>query len=295
MNEHQVSIGESTCPSRLYTGPVGYGGKALLEVSELSQIALERTTTAREAIQLMGDLAMEYGYYSGEWNTDPDNWSGEGGEALTVADPEEVWMFHILPDDTGTQAVWVAQRVPHGHVTVASNMFIIGDVIPGSKDFMYSDNLWDVAQRNGWWFPSSPTSLPSASPYVPPAPEATNTTDDAIPNTGNTNISFATVGMVEMETPLISQYLHFTKVYGVERRQPIYANLRRWRVLSNAAPSLNLPAETDAWASDYPFSVEAEEKFTPQRLMALLGDHYDGTKYDTAKGMAGGPYGDPNR
>lgn len=71
MNEHQVAIGESTCAAKLYAAPVGAnGGKALLEASELSQIALERTKTAREAIQLMGDLAMQYGYYSADWSTD---------------------------------------------------------------------------------------------------------------------------------------------------------------------------------------------------------------------------------
>jgi hypothetical protein len=26
---------------------------------------------------------------------------GEGGEALTVIDKEEAWVFHVMPDDTG--------------------------------------------------------------------------------------------------------------------------------------------------------------------------------------------------
>lgn len=56
LNEKQVGMGESTCASKLYAAPVGPSGggngKALLDISELSQIALERSSTAREAIQV---------------------------------------------------------------------------------------------------------------------------------------------------------------------------------------------------------------------------------------------------
>ena len=53
--EHQVAIGESTCAAKQWAAPLGVSehGKALLEASELSQIALERAKTAREAIQIM--------------------------------------------------------------------------------------------------------------------------------------------------------------------------------------------------------------------------------------------------
>jgi dipeptidase len=89
MNEHQVAIGESTCAARFYAAPVSDGGKALLEVGELSQIALERSKTAQEAIKIMGELAMKYGYYSAGWDTSKYGEAyamGEGGEALTVSE-----------------------------------------------------------------------------------------------------------------------------------------------------------------------------------------------------------------
>lgn len=63
----QVAIGESTCSGRFWAKPKGVdGGQALLEVGELSAIALERCATARCAIQTMGDLASQYGYYGAQ-------------------------------------------------------------------------------------------------------------------------------------------------------------------------------------------------------------------------------------
>ena len=70
MNEHQVAIGESTCAAKLTAEPIIVGGKALLEAAELSQIALERSRTSREAIMCMGELATQYGFYSAAWVSD---------------------------------------------------------------------------------------------------------------------------------------------------------------------------------------------------------------------------------
>lgn len=120
MNEHQLAMGESTCASKLYAFPPSHGGKARIEVSEMSRIALERTKTAQDAIKLMGKLAVELGFYAADFSGG-DASKGEGGEALTVIDPNEAWVFHVLADDTGTSAVWVAQRVPPGHV---SNLYL---------------------------------------------------------------------------------------------------------------------------------------------------------------------------
>lgn len=124
INEFQVALGESTCPARFYAFPTIAGGQARIEMSEMSKIALERSKTAREAIQVMGDLAVEYGFYAADWSGG-DSSKGEGGEAMTVIDKTEAWIFHVTGDDTGTSAVWVARRVPDGHVSCSNFLYIL--------------------------------------------------------------------------------------------------------------------------------------------------------------------------
>ncbi len=116
MNEHQVAIGESTCAARFWAAPTSAGGKAMIETREMSKIALERSTNAREAIRIMGDLAVRYGFYAADWSGG-DLSLGEGGEGLTVIDKQEAWVFHVLADDTGASAIWAAQRVPDDNVS----------------------------------------------------------------------------------------------------------------------------------------------------------------------------------
>lgn len=116
VNEKQVSIGETTCPCRFWATPVFAGGKARIEIGELTKVGLERASTAREAIQIMGDLAVQYGFYGSDWSGG-DNAKGDSGEALTVIDKTEAWVFHVTADDTATSAVWVAKRIPDNHVS----------------------------------------------------------------------------------------------------------------------------------------------------------------------------------
>lgn len=50
-------------------------------------------------MKMMGDLATTHGFYSADWDDKTygvGSAMGEGGEALTVTDPEEAWMFHIV-------------------------------------------------------------------------------------------------------------------------------------------------------------------------------------------------------
>ena len=71
---------------------------------------------------------------------------------MTINDKTESWMFHILSDDTGASAVWVAQRVPEGHISAVANGFVIKEVdLTDTENFMGSSNLYDVAERAGLW------------------------------------------------------------------------------------------------------------------------------------------------
>ncbi len=63
MNERQLAFGESTCSGRFAAKGAKQGGDALFCVNELSRVAMERCDTARCAIQLMGDLAVQFGFY----------------------------------------------------------------------------------------------------------------------------------------------------------------------------------------------------------------------------------------
>ena len=79
MNEHQLIIAETT-----------YGGRheledpnGIMDYGSLIYVALERAKTAREAIDIIVDLANTSGYYS-------------SGESFSIADKDEVWVMDLI-------------------------------------------------------------------------------------------------------------------------------------------------------------------------------------------------------
>jgi dipeptidase len=91
------------------------------------------------------------------------------------------------------------------------------------------------------------------------------------------------------------QILDFTKTFSPPRMHSLYATRRVWRVFTLLDPSLDLDPDTDNYATDYPFSVKPVKKLSQKSMMDLQRDHYEGTKFDLTKGIAAGPYGDPER
>lgn len=104
MNEHQVTIGETT-----------WGGREALwdtvgvDYGSLIYIALERSKTAREAIEWFITLVNEYGYAS-------------EGESFSFGDPEEVWIMDLIGKGKGQKgAAWVAVRIPDNAIAGHAN------------------------------------------------------------------------------------------------------------------------------------------------------------------------------
>ncbi len=136
LNEKQLAIGETTI----------YGRKELINteglflIEELEKIALQRCTTARQAITLIGSLAEQYGY-------------GDMAECITIADPKEVWQLEIAGSGPGKpSSLWVAQRIPDDHVGIAANIPRISDVNFKDPDrFMTSTDLRKKAKDLGYW------------------------------------------------------------------------------------------------------------------------------------------------
>ncbi|MDR2913242.1 MAG: C69 family dipeptidase, partial [Tannerella sp.] len=105
MNEHQVAITESTWGGHGElvdtTGIIDYGS--------LIYIALQRSKTAREAIEVMTGLVRDHGYYS-------------SGESFSIADKNEAWIMEMIgkgPVKKG--AVWVAIRIPDDCIAAHAN------------------------------------------------------------------------------------------------------------------------------------------------------------------------------
>ena len=141
MNEMQLAMGETTTTGRREL----VNTKGLFLIEELQRIGLQRCTTAREAIRLIGQLAQQYGY-------------GDYGECLTIADPQEVWHFEIYGSGPGEpSALWAAQRIPDDHIGVSANIPRIGKIdFNDAKNFLYSSDLRERSQKLGYWDGKAP-------------------------------------------------------------------------------------------------------------------------------------------
>ncbi len=140
INEWQVTIGETT-----------YGGReemadstGIIDYGSLIYIALQRSKSAREAIQVMTSLVEQYGYCS-------------EGETFTICDPNEAWIMEMQgcgPDRSVSKerTVWVAMRVPDDCICAHANQSRIGKFdMKDKQNVLYSKNVIKFARKKGWF------------------------------------------------------------------------------------------------------------------------------------------------
>jgi dipeptidase len=76
-----------------------------------------------------------------------------------------------------------------------------------------------------------------------------------------------------------------------------YTGRRVWGAYRLLAPSANLSPSYDNLKNDapYPFSLKPDEKLTVEHFTKVHREWYEGTEYSTSVGLAGGPFGTPDR
>ena len=136
MNEHQLIIAETTYGGR----PELEDPKGVMDYGSLIYVALERAKTAREAIDIIVDLANTYGYYS-------------SGESFSLADKDEVWVMDLIgkgPDNKGI--VWVARRVPDGYICAHANQARISTFPQNDpENCIYAPDVITFAREKGYF------------------------------------------------------------------------------------------------------------------------------------------------
>ncbi len=140
MNDRQVTIGETTTGGRdELINPEG-----MIHYWHLMKLTLQRAATAREAVEVIGQLVADHGYRS-------------SGESFAIGDPDEAWIMEIVgPGPGNAGAYWVARRVPDNCVSAYANMGRMGTFpTDDPKNCLYSPGMAEYAASQGWYDPDA--------------------------------------------------------------------------------------------------------------------------------------------
>ena len=210
MNEHQVAIGETTYGGRREL----YDSTGIIDYGSLIYITLQRARTAREAINIMGELVAKYGYAS-------------SGESFSIADPNEVWIMELIGKGTdmvteggrtynkNKGAVWVAVRIPDGYVSGHANQARIQQFpLDDADNCLYAPDVISFAREKGY-YEGNDADFSFSDTYAP--------------------ISFSGARFCDMRVwsffkeinDDMDQYFEYVKGEDLENRMPLYIKPKR--------------------------------------------------------------------
>ena len=261
-NEWQVTIGETTFGGREEmadsTGVIDYGS--------LIYIALQRSKTAREALQIMTSLVEQYGYYS-------------EGETFSVADKDEAWMLEMMgcgPDRTKSKerTVWVAIRIPDNAVAAHANQSRITKFLDGRYTRVRIKDLFNKKYALNAKKPI--TNLMVCSDNV---------------------VSYArTMGWFDGKDADFSYNAAYAAPDFSGRR---YCEARVWSFFNRFADDFSeyvpYAAGKEKNAKEMPLWIIPNKKVSLQDLRDAMRDHYEGTPFALDTNIGGGIYDMPYR
>ena len=134
VNEWGVAVVTNSCVSTKeatepYTAELGYGMRRLIA---------ERCKTAREGVEVVADLMKKYGYRS--------------TRSYHIVDKDEAWAVQLT---VGNQ--FAARRIGDDEIYYIPNWLTIHQIDfkdTEHKNFYWSEEVVDFAQRNGWYTPA---------------------------------------------------------------------------------------------------------------------------------------------
>lgn len=146
VNEHGVAVRDVWSPSNealcAMTSPTQTGPN----YSDLARIVLERASSARAGVELIGRLIAEHGY------------STYGGNSHMIADADEAW---VVIEFAGSAGLWVAERLGPDAVRVSRPGYIgeLPQHFTADPNYLGAPHLIDFAVEQGWYDPTSHTTF----------------------------------------------------------------------------------------------------------------------------------------
>jgi dipeptidase len=179
----------------------------------------------------------------------------DSGEMLAVADPKEVWVFEIMP----VGPLWTPTSGRPGAVWCAQR--VPDDHVSVCPN---ESRIGEIDLANKDFFMASPNVVTLAVDQ-------------------------------KLYDPKSGKPFNWKRAYSPNEVSAAGTNgtrVRMWRFYDLVAPSQKYAPETPNM--DLPFSVKPEKKMSAHDVMQMTRDKCEGTVFDTARGLQGGPFANPN-
>jgi secernin len=157
INEYRVAIGNEAIYTKTFRDAarayqVGRGPALGLLGMDLIRLALERSRSAAEAVDVIGKLVERYGQFGSGVPTKAHATGGYDNSFL-IADPLEAWVLEAFGQE------WAARRLIQGCTSISNQVSIRTDWDAQSP------RLVDHAEHNAWW-PATQGRFDVARAYI---------------------------------------------------------------------------------------------------------------------------------